>query len=404
MHWCRKRPDTGSCHEQKSDASAKPVPANPTTPSPALKAAASVAEFVPGTLTLGASAIVSTAPAGKETAPVENGSMPPPSKVLQAKRPAALAVADPASTPSSQPPAPAEPEVFSGRFAGKVKLSRDLGKKYSLRVMKLLQHDQKYIEMEENRPELKSQIETFRRLLEEAAELDASKEPVTSKEPVKSEEPKASATPKPPTLVRPLSLWKLRFREKKKPRPVLKEGERQTYDINFILKFQGLCNEAASLAADWSQVVATYARTHADAHAQRQADMGRYEEALVEMQEALDLEIKFLGSEHSSLADSYRDIGKLHMLQGKYEEALEMFEKSLEIDTQVLGSNNHPDIVLTKEFMGQVWKEMGKTSEAQVGGPLTRIDAIEQKFTEAADIRRKELTMRRIEQDDLEQW
>ena len=176
MHWCRKRPDTGSCHEQKSDASAKPVPANPTTPSPALKAAASVAEFVPGTLTLGASAIVSTAPAGKETAPVENGSMPPPSKVLQAKRPAALAVADPASTPSSQPPAPAEPEVFSGRFAGKVKLSRDLGKKYSLRVMKLLQHDQKYIEMEENRPELKSQIETFRRLLEEAAELDASKD------------------------------------------------------------------------------------------------------------------------------------------------------------------------------------------------------------------------------------
>jgi hypothetical protein len=57
-----------------------------------------------------------------------------------------------------------------------VKLSRDLGKKYSLRVMKLLQHDQKYIEMEENRPELKSQIETFRRLLEEAAELDASKD------------------------------------------------------------------------------------------------------------------------------------------------------------------------------------------------------------------------------------
>jgi len=131
--------------------------------------------------------------------------------------------------------------------------------------------------------------------------------------------------------------------------------------------------------------------------------MGRYEEALVEMQEALDLEIKFLGSEHSSLANSYRDIGKLHMLQGKYEEALKMFEKSLEIDTQVLGSNNHPDIVLTKEFMGQVWKAMGKTSEAQVGGPLTRIDAIEQKLTEAADIRLKEL-MRRIEQDDLEQW
>jgi len=188
MHRCRKRIDTGVYHEQKADASPKPSPANPTNPSPALKAAAtSAAPFVPGTFDLGASAFVSTAPAGKEAAqlaqgepdakkPVENGAMPPPSKVLQAKRPATLAVADPASTPPSQQPAPAEPEVFSGRFAGKLKLSRDLGKKYSLRVMKLLQHDQKYIEMEESRPELKSQIETFRRLLEEVSELDASKD------------------------------------------------------------------------------------------------------------------------------------------------------------------------------------------------------------------------------------
>jgi hypothetical protein len=185
MHRCRKRIDTGVYHEQKADASPKPSPANPTNPSPALKAAAtSAAPFVPGTFDLGASACVSTAPAGKEAAqgepdakkPVENGAMPPPSKVLQAKRPATLAVADPASTPPSQQPAPAEPEVFSGRFAGNLKLSRDLGKKYSLRVMKLLQHDQRYIEMEQNRPELKSQIEEFCRLLEQAAELDASKD------------------------------------------------------------------------------------------------------------------------------------------------------------------------------------------------------------------------------------
>jgi len=65
-------------------------------------------------------------------------------------------------------------------------------------------------------------------------EAEAVKEPVTSeapKKPVKSEEPKATATPKPP--------------REKKPRPVLKEGERLIYDINFIFKFQGLCNEAA---------------------------------------------------------------------------------------------------------------------------------------------------------------
>jgi hypothetical protein len=65
--------------------------------------------------------------------------------------------------------------VFSGRYAGKVKLSRDVGKRYSLRVMKLLQHDQKYIDMEHT-PELQSQIVEFRRLLEQATELDASKD------------------------------------------------------------------------------------------------------------------------------------------------------------------------------------------------------------------------------------
>jgi len=106
-------------------------------------------------------------------------------------------------------------------------------------------------------------------------------------------------------------------------------------------------------------------------------DMGRYEEALVHMQKALDIKIKLHGSKYDKVAISYSNIGELRMHEGKYEEALEMLEKSLEIDTQVFGSNNHPHIAETKESIGQVLKEMGKTSEAQ------------QKFTEAADIRRK---------------
>ena len=62
-----------------------------------------------------------------------------------------------------------------------------------------------------------------------------------------------------------------------------------------------------------------------------------------------------------------------------------MFEKYLEIDTQVFGSNNHPHIAETKQSISQVLKEMGKTSEAQ------------QKFTEAADIRRKFRLTRKAE-------
>jgi hypothetical protein len=56
-----------------------------------------------------------------------------------------------------------------------VKLSRDVAKRYSLRVMKLLQHDQKYIDME-HKLELTYQVEEFRRLLEQVIELDASKD------------------------------------------------------------------------------------------------------------------------------------------------------------------------------------------------------------------------------------
>jgi tetratricopeptide (TPR) repeat protein len=80
-------------------------------------------------------------------------------------------------------------------------------------------------------------------------------------------------------------------------------------------------------------------------------DMGRYEEALVHMQKALDIQIKLLGSEKDLVALSYLNICELRMHEGKYEETLEMFSKSLEINTQVFGSNNHPEIADIKELM-----------------------------------------------------
>jgi tetratricopeptide (TPR) repeat protein len=93
--------------------------------------------------------------------------------------------------------------------------------------------------------------------------------------------------------------------------------------------------------------------------------MGRYEEALVHMQKALDIQIKLLGSEKDLVALSYLNICELRMHEGKYEETLEMFSKSLEINTQVFGSNNHPEIADIKELMCQALKETGKTSKAQ---------------------------------------
>jgi len=170
------------------DPSPQPSPQNGAKPSPALKpspgllAARTAPEFVPGKLDLGAQAFV---PGGEQEGakqaqqeedkkPNENGAPLSPTKALESKRPAALSVENPSSTPPT-PVAPTEPEPFSGRFSGKVKVDVE-GKRYSLRVMKLLQHDQKYLDMEHPDTKLTQHIEEFRKLLEQSPELDSAKD------------------------------------------------------------------------------------------------------------------------------------------------------------------------------------------------------------------------------------
>jgi len=68
------------------------------------------------------------------------------------------------------------PLEFSGRVSGKVKVDVN-GKRYSQRVMRLLQHDQKYLDMKHSDKRLTQQIEEFRKLLEQSPELDSAKEP-----------------------------------------------------------------------------------------------------------------------------------------------------------------------------------------------------------------------------------
>ena len=155
----------------------KPSPA--MKPSPALEAAIAAKEFVPGKLDLG-SAMKPTegGQEGAKQASMENGTtMQSPSK-MDAMRPPTLAVATPASAPVSETASQAQP--FTGRVAGKVKVEVNgvplaSGKRYSLRVMKMLGHDQKYLDME-HPDQLKAQIESFRRLLDDTPELDPAKD------------------------------------------------------------------------------------------------------------------------------------------------------------------------------------------------------------------------------------
>ena len=133
--------------------------------------------------------------AAKKT--VANGASPEtetPSKVLEAKRPAAVSVPDPSSTPAEA--APAEQEAFTGRKAGMVKVEVK-GKRYSLRVMRLLQHDQKFIDMEPSTEKLKAAIEDFRKLLQQTQELDPAQDmPDRKQQEAKANQRGGAGTPK----------------------------------------------------------------------------------------------------------------------------------------------------------------------------------------------------------------
>jgi hypothetical protein len=52
-----------------------------------------------------------------------------------------------------------------------------------------------------------------------------------------------------------------------------------------------------------------------------------HEEALVHMQKGLEIELKLLGNEPPSVADSFNDLACAYGAQGKYQEALEMHKK-----------------------------------------------------------------------------
>jgi hypothetical protein len=131
--------------------------------------------------------------------PVANGTSPEtetPSKVLEAKRPAAVSVSVPDPSSASAEAAPAEPEAFTGRKAGMVKVEVK-GNRYSLRVMRLLQHDQKFVDMEPSTEKLKAAIEDFRKLLQQTQELDPAQDmPDRKQQEAKANQRGGAGTPK----------------------------------------------------------------------------------------------------------------------------------------------------------------------------------------------------------------
>ena len=104
--------------------------------------------------------------------------------------------------------------------------------------------------------------------------------------------------------------------------------------------------------------------------------MGRFDEALVEYQKALDMRIRVLGHEHLDTAATDNNLGNVYESLGDYEKALCHFSRSLDVKIKLVG-DMHPLVADTKENIGLVLKASDQAGEAKV------------LFEEAASIRRE---------------
>ena len=85
---------------------------------------------------------------------------------------------------------------------------------------------------------------------------------------------------------------------------------------------------------------------------------GRYEEALVQYQQALAVFLAVHGQEHPSVAASHVNIGNVYHRQGKYEEALVELKKGLDVLVTVHG-HEHLDVAASYNNMGGVYNSQG---------------------------------------------
>ena len=67
--------------------------------------------------------------------------------------------------------------------------------------------------------------------------------------------------------------------------------------------------------------------------------------------------------DHPDVADSYNNIGLVYGSQGKYEEALVQYNRALEIRIRVLGQD-HPDVATSYKSIGVVYQQQGNKSAA----------------------------------------
>ena len=86
------------------------------------------------------------------------------------------------------------------------------------------------------------------------------------------------------------------------------------------------------------------------------SSLGRYDEALVAFQRALELYQQ--SGDESSIGVLLNNIGSVYKNMGRFEDAVEAYQRSLEISNKLYGSD-HPDTAITINNLGSVYAAMG---------------------------------------------
>ena len=90
---------------------------------------------------------------------------------------------------------------------------------------------------------------------------------------------------------------------------------------------------------------------------------GEYQKALEFYQSCLDIRLKTYGAEHPSVATSNNNIGFIWSKKGEYDKALEFYQKSLDIGLKALGGE-HPKVATSHNNIGLIWSKKGEYDKA----------------------------------------
>ena len=89
-----------------------------------------------------------------------------------------------------------------------------------------------------------------------------------------------------------------------------------------------------------------------------------YPESMECLEKALEVQLKELGEEHATVADTYAKLGWTCSQDGKYDKAMEYQQKGLSIRLKVHGGEDHVDVGHSHHALGDCLRRKGKYEEA----------------------------------------